>query len=61
MNAGTSSEPGKSRMTISTYRLTGDGRQIGKAEEHTTTAAPCPAARLADVAALPLPRCHTPR
>lgn len=32
MNAGTPPEPGKSRMTISTYRLNGAGRRVGTAE-----------------------------
>ncbi|WP_309032852.1 hypothetical protein [Streptomyces alfalfae] len=35
MNAGTPPEPGTSRMTISTYRLTRDGRRSGGTEERT--------------------------
>ncbi|MDX3642362.1 hypothetical protein [Streptomyces sp. MB09-02B] len=57
MNAGTPPQPGKSRLTISTYRLDGDGRRIGMAEPTayapgTTTLAPV---------SLGWPPCRCPR
>ncbi|GHE04137.1 hypothetical protein GCM10010339_34510 [Streptomyces alanosinicus] len=35
MTAGTPPEPGKSRMTISTYRLSREGRRVGGTDERT--------------------------
>ncbi|MCV2459432.1 hypothetical protein OEB94_09180 [Streptomyces sp. ICN988] len=42
MNAGTPPEPGKSRLTISTYRVTRDGRESGRTKEHTYHAGGAP-------------------
>lgn len=57
MNAGTPPERGKSRMTISTYRLDGAGRRVGVAEP----TAYAPGAGTLPPVSLAWPPCRCPR
>ncbi len=57
MNAGTPPEPGASRLTISTYRLDGDGRPV-RATEPTTYA---PGTATVPPVSPGWPPCHCPR
>ncbi|MCZ9336563.1 hypothetical protein NGM37_02090, partial [Streptomyces sp. TRM76130] len=63
VNAGTPPEPGASRMTISTYRVTREGHRSGGTEERTYHGVGGPG-RLPDSLTWPpcrYPRCEKPR
>ncbi|ANP48373.1 hypothetical protein J2Z21_005964 [Streptomyces griseochromogenes] len=63
MNAGTPPQPGESRLTIHIYRLTPDGKHLGRSSRHTITANPDPE-RLVDSLTWPpcrCPHCRTTR
>jgi hypothetical protein len=61
VNAGTPPEPGMSRLTITTYRITADGERVGPVRQRTVRATPDPE-WVADSLAWPTcrcPRCRT--
>ncbi|MGP2440946.1 hypothetical protein [Streptomyces sp. JW3] len=57
MKAGTPPEPGRSRLTISTYRVTAEGRQHGRTQERRYDAGSAPGRLLPDSLTWPPCRC----
>jgi hypothetical protein len=58
VRAGTPPEPGMSRLTIETYRMTPDGNRVGRSRRRTVSAESDLDQLLPDAMSWPPCRCH---